>query len=466
MKVLRNGAVLAAALLLVFSSTVAAKTFEVGPQQQFHSIGEVPWESLKAGDEVLIHWRPDPYKEKWVISCKGTKAAPVILRGIPGPAGELPIIDGNGATTRKQLDFWGDARGVIKIGGAKIPQGVRSEYVVIENLDIRSARPPYTFSNSAGQQTNYLAMAASLYVERAHHLTIRNCVLHDSGNGLFVSSSNDIASEDILVERCSIFGNGNEKSGREHNVYSEAIGLTFQFNQFGPMRANCLGNNLKDRSAGLVVRYNWIEGGDKALDLVDGEDSSLVRNHPSYRKTFVYGNVLVKTPGSHTQIVHYGGDSGRGSYYRKGTLYFYNNTVISQRKDSIALFWLATNEEQCDCRNNVIYSSLNGKMYPITDKGILHFSHNWVPENWMPPITGAHSTFNDDGSSIQGKSPGFVNPEKGDFHLSPGSPCRDAGTALSKDCLPDNDLAFEYIPNRQSAPRHKDNHLDIGAFEF
>src|SRR5262249_30213304 len=138
------------------------------------------------------------------------------------------------------------------------------------------------------------------------------------------------ASRDILVEACHLYDNGNPGSGQEHNAYTEAIGLTYQFNHFGPLRAHCAGNNLKDRSAGLVVRFNWIEGGDKALDLVDGEDSALVRSDPRYRQTLVYGNLLLKPNGGiHPHIVHYGGDGPKLSTYRKGTLYFYNNTVVS-----------------------------------------------------------------------------------------------------------------------------------------
>ena len=40
--------------------------------------------------------------------------------------------------------------------------------------------------------------------------------------------------------------------------------------------------------------------------------------------------MLIETGGAgNRQIVHYGGDSGTTANYRKGTLYFYNNTVVS-----------------------------------------------------------------------------------------------------------------------------------------
>src|SRR5262245_11913891 len=68
--------------------------YEVGPGKPYANIGDVPWEALQPGDTVLIYWRPTPYKEKWVICRQGTALDPIIVRGIAGPGGELPVIDG------------------------------------------------------------------------------------------------------------------------------------------------------------------------------------------------------------------------------------------------------------------------------------------------------------------------------------------------------------------------------------
>jgi hypothetical protein len=83
---------LAAWLLLLACIDLQAAIYEVGPNKPRTDIGQVPWESLQAGDTVLIHGRSNPYKEKWVICRQGTQAAPITVRGVPGPAGELPII--------------------------------------------------------------------------------------------------------------------------------------------------------------------------------------------------------------------------------------------------------------------------------------------------------------------------------------------------------------------------------------
>ncbi len=243
----------------------------------------MPWESLEPGDRVLIHWRETPYAEKWVICRQGTAEQPIIVSGVPGPGGELPVIDGRDAVTRTALSFWNEVRGVIKIGGASVPSDTLPPHIVIENLDIRSGRPPYSFTNDSGAVEHYASNAAAIYVEKAEHLIIRNCVLRDSGNGLFIGAF-DGQTQDILIEGNHIYDNGIEDSYYEHNTYTAAIHITYQFNHFGRLRADCGGNNLKDRSAGLVVRYNWIEDGNRQLDLVDAEDSAALVNHPDYQQ--------------------------------------------------------------------------------------------------------------------------------------------------------------------------------------
>ena len=296
-----------------------ATVYEVKPNTALDTIGEVPWATLTAGDTVLIYWRATPYKEKWVICRQGTAAAPITVRGVPNPAtGELPIIDGSGAVTAPGLNFWNDERGVIKIGGANVPADLTPKYITIENLDIRSAHPDYQFTSDTGAVMNYSSSASSIYVEKGENITVRNCIIHDSANGFFVASSDDIVSRNILVEGNYIYGNGIVGSAFQHNNYTAAIGITFQYNRFGPLRAGAGGNALKDRSAGLVVRYNWIESGNRQLDLVDAEDSAQIRKDPSYHKTFVYGNLLIEPDGAgNSQITHYGGDSGAEDTYRK-----------------------------------------------------------------------------------------------------------------------------------------------------
>jgi len=463
---------LLAASLTAGAQRAYALTFEVGPGKTYANVGDVPWESLGAGDTVLIYYRAAPYKEKFVLSRVGTPSAPITVRGVLGPLGERPVLDGNGATTRAQLDYYSRSRGVIKIGGSTVPFAdgvtVMPQWITIENLDIRSARPPYSFTGPSGAVESYPNNAATIYLEFGENITVRNCVLHDSGNGFFSFSSNTIASRNILVEGNYIYDNGNDGSIFEHNNYTESLGITFQYNHFGPLRAGAGGNNLKDRSAGLVVRYNWIEGGNRQLDLVHAEDSSILRSDPSYRTTFVYGNVVIEHPNSgNNDIVLYGGDGGGANKFRKGTLYFYNNTFVSDRTDRTRLFRLSTNDESCDARNNIAYVTAGGANLVVLDNtGRLTLTQNWFKTGWTPfQVNRPKGTITDNGT-LTGAAPGFVSEAGQDYHLASGSAAIDSGASLNIAVLPTHDVVREYVKHQASVARAVHGALDIGAFEF
>lgn len=458
------------AFLAILCASIGAMgaTYEVGPSQPLQNIAQVPWAGLQPGDTVLIYWRAAAYKEKWVICRQGTANAPITVRGVPNQNGELPVIDGNGAVTPLNLNFTGEQRGVIKIGSANIPADTMPKYITIENLEIRSAHPDYGFTDDGGAAQVYTSAASSIYVEKGENITIRGCRMHDSANGFFVASSDDIVSRNILVEGNYIFGNGIVGSAFQHNNYTAAIGIVFQYNRFGPMRAGAGGNALKDRSAGTVVRYNWIEHGNRQLDLVEGEDSIQIRNAPEYRQTYVYGNVLIEPDGAgNSQIAHYGGDGGDPATYRKGTLYFYNNTIVSTRAGNTTLFRLSTGEETCDARNNIFYVTANGaSLAMLDDTGILSISHNWLKPGWRVSHGTATGTINNDGTSVLGASPGFVNEAAQDFRLISTSAAINAGTFLNPDVLPLNNVVRQYVRHQAGEPRPVNGVLDIGAYEF
>lgn len=446
-------------LILLFATPSWSATYAVGPKAAFKNIGDVPWEILAPGDSVLIYWRPQAYHEKWVICGRGTAEQPIVVRGVMNDKGERPVIDGRNATTREQLDYWHESRGVIKIGGANVPADTMPAHIVVENLAVRSGRPPHTFRGREGV-TPYARNSAAIFVEKGEYITIRNCVLHDCGNGFFCASR----SSNVLVEGCSIFDNGIEGRIYEHNNYTEATGIVFQFNYFGPLRKGCRGNNLKDRSAGTVIRYNWIEDGNRQLDLVDSDHEVLIEN-PAYRSTFVYGNVLVEGDGEgNRQMVHYGGDSDTLAWYRKGTLYFFNNTVVSTRKDRTTLFRLSTNDETCEMFNNVIYTTEPGETLSLSnDAGVLNLRHNWIKLGWVrgfDVLTGQVV----DAGTLGGSDPGFVDVSAQNFGLKGNAPVVDAGVDLPPEAL-GHAVTREYLKHQQSRKRVVNETVDLGAFE-
>ncbi len=450
---------------LALSTPVAeAADYHVGPGQELSTIGEAPWASLQPGDRVLIHWREAPYNEKWVINRRGTPQAWITVRGVSGPQGQLPVIDGRNAETAEGLNFWNEERGVIKVGGSNIPPDDLPAYLVIENLEIRSGRPPFTFTNDGGGTSTYSSNAASIYVEKAEHLIIRNCVIHDSGNGIFTGAFNG-QTRDLVIEANHLFANGITGSAFQHNTYTSAIGILYQYNRFGALRSGADGNNLKDRSAGLVVRYNWIEDGNRQLDLVEGETE--VVTHPDYGETFVYGNVLIEGDGQgNSQVTHYGGDGGDTGLYRKGMLYFYNNTVVSTRTGNTTLLRLSTQEESADVRNNVLYVTANGdRLAMLAAAGDLTLRHNWTKPEWRDSHSGLTGTIDDDGSGVVGDDPGFLDEVGQNFRPAVDAPVIDAGTVLHPAVF-EHPVLRHYVRHRMDEARPADDTLDIGAYEW
>jgi parallel beta-helix repeat protein len=436
-----------------------ATDYHVGPDQAYMKIGDVPWESLSAGDTVLIHARPTPYAEKWVINRVGTEASPITVRGVPDAGGALPIIHGEGATTRSQLNYWNEERGILKIGGSNKPADGTPAYIVAENLHFRRARGAFTGRYGA---STYADNAAAIYVEKGSHITVRNCVLEDNGNGLFVAS----ATRDMVIEGNYIFGNGNAGSIYEHNTYTEARNILYQFNRFGPLCDGCGGNNLKDRSSGTVIRYNWIESGNRQLDLVDAEGSADLSNDPAYLQTFVYGNVLIEPDNAgNSQIVHFGGDSGNTAIYR-GTLYFWNNTVVSTRAENTTLLRLSTNEQTADVRNNIIYVTAPGYRLALSNSaGTLRYGGNLFKPGFAASHSGLTGVVTDLGGNVAASSPGFVDEAGQEFHLLENSPGRNTAGTLPA-AVAAYPLDREYLKHQAWLARPADALPDMGAFEY
>lgn len=437
--------------------------YEVGPGREYPDPGEVPWESLEPSSLVRIHYRDTAYRNKWVINVAATEAQPVVVLGV-ADNGRRPVISGDNAETRQALDYWNEPRSVIKVGGSSTPDNPNGpSYIYIQGLDIQSARPAYHFSDDSGQTGTYSQNAAAVHIEEGDAITIHDCLLHDAGNGLFSSS----ATSRIVISGNHVYDNGIAGSIYHHNSYTESQGILFEFNQYGPLRDGCPGNNLKDRSSGTVIRYNWIESGNRQLDLVETDHDHIV-NDPDYDQTFVYGNVLIEPDDAgNSQILHYGGDGGDTTMYRQGTLYFYHNTVVSTRSGNTTLMRLSTTPVQAEVFNNILFSTAGGSRMAITSgNGQTTLTDNWLPLGWR--LT--HESGLDPGATVtdmgnvEGDTPGFTDLDDQDFHLT-----GDAGAGGGAGPLPaevaDYPVEYQYIRHQQYGSRPVNDTSDIGAFE-
>lgn len=504
--------------------------FEVGPGLQYSEIKAVPWSKLKGCDTVRIHARPQPYREMILISA-GTNLTPTApdrfmrVVGVPDDSGALPIIDGANATQLETVPGVGlrslqyldinnsdNSRALYKLGlvtvsaqyGRTYNEGPAG-YLSIENLEIRNANHGEPFfdgklsiAQGAPVLSAYRAFTSCLNIETGAHVIVKNNVIHDCGNGLFINSKNGVdefgnimmyeISQDILVEGNRFYGNsvatgvGGSGGYSEHNSYSEALGIIFQNNFFGDVKPGAHGDCLKDRSSGLIVRYNrFASNCGVQLHLVDstgGKDA--IYDEPDYATTYVYGNVFDVPPKNETLLTKYGGDSGTAQHYRKGDYFFFNNT-FSVSGDAnfgayatVHLFKLSDPAAVVSAFNNVFYTrpttpGAAGKVIATTiDQGLVNLDRNWFSPNagkyWLGQtvagvVNGWESNINTD------NVPGFVDAAIGAFEPLASSPL------VNRGMLPGQIAAAGHLPRGiagldVSRIRHRDGQIDIGAFEF
>ncbi len=419
-----------------------AEQFDIGPGFQYENLCDFNWDSLSAGDVVQIHYREKPYYEKLIISRSGAKNNPIEIRGVPDNEGNLPIIDGKDAR-----QFQGaigenlDRRALILLGGSR-----PADYVEISGLEIRNANNVSHFWLQ-NHRENYANNAAGILVWQGQHIKIKKCTIHSCCMG--VQTSYYPETNQFYLGLCRIYNNGDfTRTHWAHNVYICARSSLIEGNWFGELYSD--GNNIKDRSNKTVIRYNWIEGGmSHQIDLVESKKYPIAN-------AYVYGNVIihgekVKNP----KMIFFGGDlvdnetgKSRG-LSRSGTLYFFNNTVISTIKtnDREPLILISRNDCSAYIRNNVLL----GRKKIWSGPGIVSgnnnfFSNGAETENFTNNFYGGFEQ--------------FESSSKDKFMPRKMSRLRNAGSSN----IP---TAVNYMPSSSLdiKRRKKDVRIDIGAFE-
>lgn len=492
-----------ALLPLVASATI----YDVGPAYVKTKLHDVVWDQLQPGDVVNIHYKAGGYHEIFLLSQSGTAAQRIVVRGIPDPVtGALPIIDGNNAVVDPNINLRYQSikgLGLICISlNNHTPYGISPSYIDIESLEVRNAHTPYTYTDG-GVVYPWTQFVAGIYIEHSHFMAIRGCNLNNNGLGLFANSKYGTlgtSTQNILVEHNWVHDNGNPGSFREHGVYIESQGAVYQYNVIGPQIGGTNATGIKDRSSGTVVRYNtFINGGGNYMLMLIDPYYPLQYARPDYRESFVYGNTFYNTANNASSLILYGGDQGTYSHYRQGTLYFYNNTVVSI-SDNLsyrftAVFDLplavttggAPTNEKLDLRNNIFASlpltpgGTGGQLYLMNTNvpGTMNLGTNWVSPGTLlynsPPasITGAANLLY--GDAVGANNPGFLNTHMLDYRLAASARSVDAvlGTAGAlSPIVTNNTLGGDFSPVEEIGP-FASSHArvtlgaapDLGAYE-
>lgn len=381
--------------------------YDVGPGKSHEDLSDVPFETLKPGDMVRIHHRPEPYRNVLLLSARGSAEHPIRLCGVRSDSGERPVLEAERATTASQAGMAARWNSLALILFNRHERGdYHRDYPahwVVEGLRIQGAREGVPFTDVDGKQQTFEDGSSCISVIRGKHLTFRDNEITNCGFGLFAKSTDLEAErvEDILIEGNYIHGNNPDDLWSAHNVYTQALGIVVQFNRLVGSEKT---NNFKDRSTGLVFRYNYVDrAGAHNLDLVEAEEYRETANQdPRYRQTYVYGNLIRQVFGA--AVVQYGGDHYDPEYlpyFRKGDLYFFHNTVVmeddwqpgSKKKAwSHAAFVVTTVEEKVHLLNNIFdyrghansFELMGMKeVHPFEQGGHFILGVNWLPPGWV-----------------------------------------------------------------------------------
>jgi hypothetical protein len=417
-------------VLLLFALGLAtaagATTYSVGPSRTYTSPCQlVAAVTLGAGDVVEVD--PATYRNACQLRASGSPAAPITLRGLPGPR---PVFDATG------LDLSGSGtvpRAIFQFTGGS--------YWVVQHLELTHA------SNVSSNGAAFRATAG------AHDILIEDVSVHDCQDGFM---SDGVAT--VTVRFSDVFHNG-AGDGYSHNFYMQGQTTILIGNH---IHDSAGGQNVKIRSHDAALLYNRIENaGNYEIDLIQ----ALPLTSDPNANVVLLGNVIARpsSADNNSQVIVWGSDNP-SEIGRNGNLYAVNNTFVLQNAGNRLFHAISPAAgSQIILDNNIVFASVNGTglATDATTANILVGSHNWIGSN----IAAAGMLT----SILTGNDPGFVSAA--DFHLSAGAPPINAGLA-GVTYLDGNGMTQSARPTEEFAapagltPRPSDGALDLGAYEF
>ena len=334
-------------------------TYEVGPSQAYHHLASVPIGSLLPGSTIRLHnedttgLAPTTYNEAIQITASAQADQPIRLCGVPDKAGNLPILDGTGATMHPDVHASTAGLALIAIGGNAAyyayPTYRAVQNVLIEGIHLRNARGGLSYVGTSGSAGAWSKGAACVLVQAGHQISVTGVEMEGcarGGQSQWVPDQWNGSSLDHLWEGNYLHGNGTAGSNANHQLALQAWGEVVQFNRIDGIVSNSLGDDLKSRGVLDVIRYNYLgDGAARNLDVTEVTVGAPYLSLDSYmpnarmgtftpdgvaawqealHSEFVYGNTYLN--GSSAEPIHLGYDTHGGETARKGDLFWYNNT--------------------------------------------------------------------------------------------------------------------------------------------
>ena len=347
--------------------------YDVGPSQTFHTLSSVPFPTLGPGTTVRLHnedttgQNPTTYYEYvQLMQTNATATQPFRLCGVPDSLGNLPVMDGNNAVGRSDYGPYSGGYGLITVHNASAwsyyPTFNGPQHLIVEGIKLQDAQAGYSFTAADGTTGTWSGASGAIRLFEVYNFVSVGNDLYNNGLGAYsdfnATNSWGGLDMDVLWEGNHIHYNGAVGSYLSHQLYVQGWNEIVQFNRVENYMPGGSGSNLKSRSLGTVIRYNYMgDGAARQMDMVDDEDSVLYMSFSNYldgypnsyhdnnsaepytadllaaaqeewNSHFVYGNIYQNA--SSVVPIHFAWDTGSGEGARKGNLYWYNNTFYEE----------------------------------------------------------------------------------------------------------------------------------------
>ncbi len=408
------------------AQTALATTYPVGPTRTWKSpCALVAAVTLQPGDVVEVD--PGTYTDACQLKASGTEAAPITLRGVPGPR---PVFDATG------LDL---------SGAGSVPRSIfqftGGSHWRVQHLELKNA------ANASANGAAFRVTAGSLDV------VIDDVSVHDCQDGFM---SDGVAT--LTVRSSDVFHNG-AGDGFSHNFYVQGQSIVLIGNHIHDSNG---GQNVKVRSHDALIAYNLIENaGNYEIDLIQAPPAT----DAAYANATLIGNLVIRpaSADNNSQVIVWGSDNAAETG-RNGSLYAISNTFILAHPSNRLFHAISPAPgSQIHLINSIVHATVSGTGLATdgTTAALLVGSNDWVSSQVTTAgaLTGV----------LTGANPGFVGAS--DLHLASGSPAIGAGLA-GVTAVDGTGSVTSGVPDQEftaplgTRPRAAASALDLGAYGF